>query len=159
MRRLVLRAPNSDMEQVDMQLEEVPVPKPKHGEVLVRVAAAPVNPSDYGEWRMSREGKVGLGKEGSGLVVASGGGWMANRLVGKRVGIFPPAGGKQSQGVGTYQEYACCSAMLSCFPLPETVRAASRAVFAGHTAKAYGIYCFICIGTHSHERRSRYDSR
>jgi hypothetical protein len=29
-----------------LELRELPVPRPRHGEVLVRMAAAPLNPSD-----------------------------------------------------------------------------------------------------------------
>src|SRR5438270_6783538 len=57
---------------------EVPVPRPGHGEVLVRVFASPVNPSDL----MFLQGLYGFKKplptipgfEGSGTVVEAGAG-------------------------------------------------------------------------------------
>ena len=33
-----------------MEIETVPTPVPGKGEVLIKVSAAPVNPSDYGNW-------------------------------------------------------------------------------------------------------------
>ena len=50
MRRLILETPNDkkDFSKVVLRVEEVPIPTPKRGELLVKVLAAPVNPSDYG---------------------------------------------------------------------------------------------------------------
>ena len=52
------------------------MPKPRSGELLIKVAAAPINPSDYGVWRNSKPERcpLAIGNEGSGVVVASGGG-------------------------------------------------------------------------------------
>jgi hypothetical protein len=55
---------------VRMATRKVPVPVPKSGEVLVRVAASPVNPSDYGGWKKDlAEGEewrpAPCGKEGA----------------------------------------------------------------------------------------------
>ena len=65
----------------------------RSGEVLVKVVAAPVNPSDYGKWK-GKPGPppkpVAMGLEGSGTVVASGGGVMAGSMVGKRIGFTNP---------------------------------------------------------------------
>src|SRR3954451_21516519 len=99
---------------VQVSLESVPTPQPRDGQVLVRVEAAPLNPSDIavllagaavGQAR--REGdalvvplpegspsllptRVGqptvVGNEGSGVVVATGPG--AEELAGKTVGFL-----------------------------------------------------------------------
>lgn len=66
------------------------------------------NPTDYNEWRLK---KRGIGHEGCGLVVASGGGLLANRLVGRRVGVMITRG-------GTCAEYLCCDAFRDVFTLP-----------------------------------------
>lgn len=114
----------ADLSEVQMEVVEVPVPQPKKGEVLVRMVAAPVNPSDYGEWRRKPAGDEAarLGKEGSGVVVRSGGGCMANGLVGKRVGVIAIKG-------GTYSEYLVTDAMMGAFALPDNVQTEEAASF------------------------------
>ena len=89
-------------------IETVSLPTPKSGEVLIRVAAAPVNPSDYGEWKgedHTLEAPRPIGKEGSGVVVASGGGAYAATLVGKTVGFT------NLQGHGSISEFVCADAL------------------------------------------------
>ena len=49
MKRWVLVKPHKDIMQAKVEVEEVDVPTPQKGEVLIRVSASPVNPSDYGE--------------------------------------------------------------------------------------------------------------
>src|SRR6187455_3208387 len=72
-----------------LAVRDRPVGKPRPGQVLVRIEAAPCNPSDL----LLLQGKYGTlktlptvpGWEGAGTVVASGGGWYGSWLVGKRV--------------------------------------------------------------------------
>ena len=62
------------------------------------------------------------GWEGAGLVVASGGGMMANRLVGKRIAFVrknEPDGITMIAG-GCYQQYALAGVM-GVYELPENV--------------------------------------
>ena len=64
-----------------LTLREVPVPKPKAGQVLIRMAAAPLNPSDLGAlsgltYSGTRHFPFIPGLEGSGTVVDSGEGFM-----------------------------------------------------------------------------------
>jgi hypothetical protein len=134
MRRLVLTEPCDvgedglpDYKSCRLVVETVPTPVPRSGQVLVRMAAAPLNPSDYGAWKKSGEGPVGnatkdggprpIGLEGSGVVVASGGGMMASRLVGKNVGVMVKGG----SGQGSFSEYVCVSATGQAFALGENV--------------------------------------
>lgn len=70
------------------------MPKPAKGEVLIKVMSAPVNPSDiykmkgmYDKYIYKFNYPVAPGWEGSGVVVKSGGGVLANRAIGKRVGF------------------------------------------------------------------------
>src|SRR5437764_9333738 len=76
---------------------EKPVPRPGNGQVLVRVAAAPVNPSDlsfmHGTYGHRKRLPVVPGFEGSGEVVAAGGGLLAHLLLGRRVACAAPADG------------------------------------------------------------------
>ncbi|CAE7387071.1 MECR [Symbiodinium natans] len=76
MQRLVLREANKDIALAKIEIEEVETPKPKSGQLLIKVLAAPVNPSDDGAW------KLPLGIEGSGRVVATGGGLWASQFLG-----------------------------------------------------------------------------
>ncbi|MFW5686098.1 MAG: zinc-binding dehydrogenase, partial [Spirochaetota bacterium] len=100
-------------------VREVPVPSPEAGEVLIRVAASPINPSDLafmmGGYGFARGLPVTPGNEGSGVVVASGGGLMARRLVGKRVACLA------RKGVGgAWAEYLVTDASL-CVPIPSNL--------------------------------------
>lgn len=60
------------------ELKEIPIPVPKDGEVLIRVESAPINPSDLsflkGHYSSNKPLPCVPGFEGSGVVVASGGG-------------------------------------------------------------------------------------
>ena len=101
-----------------VELVERPRPSPKKGEVLVRIAAAPINPNDllHLEERYEVQRPLGAvcGFEGSGTVIESGGGLMARWLVGKRVALA------STLGDGTWAEYACAP-MLQCAPLGKGV--------------------------------------
>ena len=94
---------------------EKPVPRPSKGQVLVRVAAAPVNPSDLmflrGMYGVRKSLPVVAGFEGSGEVVASGGGLWSRLLVGRRVACAAP-----NDGDGTWAEFMLTDARL-CIPL------------------------------------------
>jgi NADPH:quinone reductase-like Zn-dependent oxidoreductase len=93
----------------------LPIPRPGPSQVLVRMAAAPINPSDLGFLRGSygfqKPFPIVPGLEGSGTVVAAGSGLLARLLVGKRVACSARSG-------GTWAEYMVTSAG-NCFPLPK----------------------------------------
>jgi NADPH:quinone reductase-like Zn-dependent oxidoreductase len=120
--------------QLEITLRELDVPTPKPHEVIVRVDAAPINPSDM--WPMfgpadlsaanlnsdtmtltapvhkgmlpriaSRlDQALPIGNEGAGTVVAAGESEAAQALIGKTVGILSGA---------TYSQY-CCVPMQAC---------------------------------------------
>ena len=46
MKRLVLAKPGNDVESCKFEVQECDVPRMLPGEVLIKVAAAPINPSD-----------------------------------------------------------------------------------------------------------------
>jgi NADPH:quinone reductase-like Zn-dependent oxidoreductase len=98
-----------------LALAERRVPRPGTGQVLVRIAAAPVNPSDLaflrGTYGLHKRLPVVPGFEGSGEVVAAGAGLWARHLVGKRVACAAPA-----DGDGTWAEYMTVEA-AQCIPL------------------------------------------
>lgn len=47
-KRIVLKEPAQELENANIEVETVDMPKLKSGQVLIKVMAAPVNPSDYG---------------------------------------------------------------------------------------------------------------
>jgi NADPH:quinone reductase-like Zn-dependent oxidoreductase len=87
-----------------LELRKLPVPEVKGEDVLIRVAAAPCNPSDIafmrGGYNIRKPVPVVMGFECTGTVVETGSDEMAARLKGKRVSCF-------SQGMenGTWAEY------------------------------------------------------
>ncbi len=102
-----------------VELAEVPVPQPAEGQVLLKLSLASVNPSDVmfikGLYGQPRQMGKAAGFEGVGVVVASGGGKLADGLVGKRVSY---AAGPN--GTGSWAEYAVADA-AGCIPLIDGV--------------------------------------
>jgi len=95
---------------------EIPIPRPGSGQVLVRIAAASINPSDIGSlsgmsYGKQRQFPFTPGREGSGTVVEAGEGFMPRLLNGRRV-----ACSGLPTGDGTWAEYMVTSAQL-CVPL------------------------------------------
>ncbi|HPG28103.1 MAG TPA: zinc-binding dehydrogenase, partial [Myxococcota bacterium] len=100
-----------------LQLDEVPVPTPGAGELLVRVQAVPLNLNDMervnGQNMMVRpELPVTPGMEVMGVVAAGGPG--VEGQVGRRVVATT------KQAVGGFAEYAICPA-VSAFDMPEEI--------------------------------------
>jgi NADPH:quinone reductase len=100
-------------------IKTVNVPRPGKGEVLVRMAASPVNPSDLQRIRNVTDVRDLAafipGLEGSGTVVNSGKGLLPALWLNKRV-----ACSAVSPTSGTWAEYMVTSASY-CFPIPETI--------------------------------------
>jgi NADPH:quinone reductase len=117
MRAIVLDEYHDDVVEAigALKLSQRPVPEPKHGQVLVKIAGAACNPSDL----LLLQGKYGElktlpsvpGWEGAGTVVASGGGLYARWLRGKRV-----ACALRADRDGTWAEYFLADAE-NCMPL------------------------------------------
>ena len=76
---------------VDYSPDLMDLPKPRSGQVLIKVECAVINPSDIymmqGNYSGTFEYPLTPGAEGSGTVVAYGGGLMAWSIMGKRVGF------------------------------------------------------------------------
>ncbi|HVF57387.1 MAG TPA: zinc-binding dehydrogenase [Pyrinomonadaceae bacterium] len=104
-----------EQEDDSLRLVQRKVPRPGKGEVLVRIAAAPVNPSDLvflrGLYGQKKKLPVVPGFEGSGVVVAAGRGLLGRYLLGKRVACAAPF-----DGDGTWAEYMSTQAG-HCIPL------------------------------------------
>jgi len=85
----------------------LPIPKPESGQVLIKVAAAPIHPADlsiikriYGD---KPQDLPAPGIEGAGTVLSSGGGLLGWLLTGKRVAFRPTK-------CGSWGEYAVARA-------------------------------------------------
>ena len=93
--------------------------KPGRGEIWVKMKAAPINPSDLamvaGTYPHQKSLPFVPGLEGSGLVVASGGGLMANYMLGKRVACSPA-----ETGDGTWAEFMKTDAG-KCIPISKDI--------------------------------------
>lgn len=92
----------------DPVVELLPIPEPGPGQVLVRMAATPINPSDLsslGTGYMAGQWPFTPGLEGSGKVVKAGPGLLPALRKGKNVACSPLPGGD-----GTWAEYLLTSA-------------------------------------------------
>lgn len=100
---------------------EIPVPRPGPGQVLVKVFASPVNPSDLmfiqGLYGFKKSLSAVPGFEGSGTVVEAGAGAFPRFLKGKRVAC---AAADPKISGGMWAEYVVTSAQL-CIPLRKAV--------------------------------------
>jgi NADPH:quinone reductase-like Zn-dependent oxidoreductase len=103
-----------------LRVEQRPVPKPGKDEVLVKVAASPINPSDLatldGEYGFKNPPPIVPGGEGSGTVVAVGPGPMGRYFLGKRVACL-----SQGKGSGMWADYVVTSAKGGALPLNDSV--------------------------------------
>ncbi|MCB9663955.1 MAG: zinc-binding dehydrogenase [Alphaproteobacteria bacterium] len=106
-------------ERITLEVKQVPVPSPGPGQALVKVAAAPVHLDDVvfcqGVHAFRRALPTTPGSEGSGLVVAVGGGLVGRFLQGRRVAFAP----RESEN-GTWAEY-CVVDVSRCLPLWEAI--------------------------------------
>jgi NADPH:quinone reductase-like Zn-dependent oxidoreductase len=100
-------------------VKEANTPQPGPGEVLIRIAAAPVNPSDIAllrnEYPDNYLNTYIPGLEGSGTVIAAGKGILPRLWMGKRVAC---SSGHNTGG--TWAEYMVTPAAM-CFPLSRKV--------------------------------------
>jgi NADPH:quinone reductase-like Zn-dependent oxidoreductase len=119
MRAVQLRAYDGKPESI--AVVEMPVPRPGRGEVLVRVFASPINPSDLmfirGLYGFTKPLPAIPGFEGSGIVVQAGAGLMPRFLDGRRVACA--AADPKVRG-GMWAEYVVTPAQF-CMPLRNNV--------------------------------------
>ena len=131
MKRVVFERFGPPAEVLHLQ-DDVPAPQPRRGEVLVRMLASPVNPSDL----MYVAGKYGLkpplpatpGFEGVGVVEATGGGVLGWLRKGKRVAVI-------NDRVGNWGEYTVTSAR-QVVPVPDDMTDEQAASFFVNPATA-----------------------
>jgi len=128
---------------------EVPVPRPGPGEVLVKVFASPVNPSDLmfttGNYGFKKPLPATPGFEGSGTVVETGSGMMAGFMRGRRVACA--AADAKSTG-GMWAEYIVTSARF-CVPLSKKVEMEQAATMLVNPLTAWALVDEARRGRHS----------
>jgi len=127
----VLSAADAPLDILTKQFDDL-----KHGEVWIQIKASPINPSDLamlqGTYPHKKTYPFVPGLEASGIVVASGGGFMANFLLGKRV-----ACSASEYGDGTWAAFMKVKAG-NCIPLIKalTFEEAASAIVNPMTALA-----------------------
>ncbi len=126
-------------------VRKIPVPAPGAGEVLVRMAAAPINPSDIGFMKGSYGSHASTpvvpGFEGSGIVMAAGPGIFPRLLLGKRVACL----GSPS---GTWAEYFVTRATL-CMPLKRDVPLDQGAMMLVNPLTALAFFTMVKRDSHA----------
>jgi len=108
----------------NLKVVEVPIPKPRSGQVLIKVDSSPINPSDIafvkGVYGVRKPLPTIPGFEGSGKVVATGGGFMSWGLMGKNVAFVT-----NNKLDGAWAEYVVTDAMTCVKTGDNDVEAAS----------------------------------
>jgi len=135
-------APNSLL-----QIRQLPIPQPKKGQVLVRMSAVPINPSDLiaisgFSYKGERRYPFTLGLEGSGTVVQTGGSMYSRTLIGRRVACSIPVGEN-----GTWSEYVLTSEML-CVPLSKHVDFDQGSMLLANPLTAIAVIDMVRAGNH-----------
>lgn len=92
-----------------LTVRDIPTPVPARGQVLIKMDASPINPSDLifveGDYGFRKPLPCVPGFEGAGTVVAANAGPYGRWLMGKRVACGAP-----EDGQGTWAEYMVCGA-------------------------------------------------
>ena len=103
----------------DLSIKQLNIPVPVSNYVLVRMDFSTINVSDLffiqGLY-VRRPLPTICGGEGSGVVVSSGGGPLADQLVGKRVSVIADS----AKSTGTWAEY-CIASAESCYMVDEAI--------------------------------------
>jgi NADPH:quinone reductase len=146
MRAVQLHAYDGKPESI--AVAEIPVPRPGPAEVLVRVAASPINPSDLmfvrGLYGFKKPLPAIPGFEGSGTVVESGSGLMARFLKGQRVACH--AADPRITG-GMWAEYVLTSAQ-ACVPLRKDIEIERAATMLVNPLSAWAMMDEVRRGGH-----------
>jgi NADPH2:quinone reductase len=123
-----------------------PVPQTGRGQVLIKIEAAPCNPSDLlflqGLYGVTKTLPSVPGWEGAGTVVKAGGGLIGRMLLGRRVAC---AG--QADADGTWAEYFLTEARL-CVPLSNHVSFEQGAMLIVNPLTALALFEKCVKGRH-----------
>jgi NADPH:quinone reductase-like Zn-dependent oxidoreductase len=123
------------------------VPPLRSGQVLIKLAATSIGPADLmflkGQYGITKPLPVVPGFEGSGTVIASGGGLMGRGLMGRRVACLAP-----EDGHGTWAEYMVTSTDL-CIPLFKRISFEQAAYLVINPMTAFALLEIARTGGHS----------
>lgn len=143
MRALELTAYDGRLES--LRLVEKPVPRPGRGQVLVRIAASPVNPSDLsflrGTYNVQKELPVVPGFEASGTVMATGDDLASRFFMGRRVACAA------GDGDGTWAQYTLAP-VTQCIPLRKHVSDEQGATMLVNPLSAWALMDLARRGGH-----------
>lgn len=129
-----------------LTLRTVPVPVPSKGEVLVKIACAPINPSDLARIKnLSAHEKKSFiaGIEGSGTVISGGRGFLPALWKGKRVSCS-----SVHSSSGTWAQFMITRA-AACVPLPSTINDEQGSMMLVNPLTAAAFISMAKSGNHS----------
>lgn len=119
-------------------VKEVPIPKPKPGQVLVKMEASPIHPADFslmrGQYGMSKPLPLTPGLEGCGVVVENGGGLLGWKLKGQKVAVS-----SSPNSTGSWAEFMVVDS-IRCIPLDKDISFHEGAFAIGNPLTALGFY-------------------
>lgn len=142
-----MQAVQIDQDGGPLFIRQIPVPRPGPGEVLVRMAASPINPSDLGfiagGHGYEKTFPVVPGIEGSGTVVAAGPGLLPQILKGRRV-----ACAKSATTDGAWAEYMVTRASQA-IPLRKNISNEQGAMLLVNPLTALVFFDILKKGRHA----------
>ncbi|MCK9400466.1 MAG: zinc-binding dehydrogenase [Bacteroidales bacterium] len=121
-----------------LQVSDLDIPKPKGSQVLIKVAAAPCNPSDIafmrGGYNIQKPVPAVMGFECTGTIVETGEDPFARQMKSKRVSCF-------SQGTenGTWAEYFLTD-YKNCLPVRDELDDEQAAAFCINPFTAFALF-------------------
>lgn len=119
-------------------VEEVPIPKPQPGQVLVKMEASAIHPADFtmirGQYGVTKSLPFIPGLEGCGTVIENGGGLLGWKLTGHKV-----AASSTAKTTGTWAEYMIAESS-KCIPLDNDITFEEGAFAIGNPLTALGFY-------------------
>jgi len=140
MKAIVLEDYNSNLMKAlrNLRVIEKPIREVGNEEVVVKIDAAPCNPSDIayirGMYNIRKELPAIVGFEGTGTIIASGDDPLAKTLIGKRVSCFT-----QDNHDGTWGEYFVTK-YNNCIEVNEKMELEQAACLAINPFTAYAIF-------------------
>lgn len=135
--------------QRNVHLEEVAMPRPKAGEVLIQIEGCGVSPSDQLVWEGRSKANYPLppghpGCEGWGWIAAIGQG-VTNVLVGDRVTTVAP-GGFAEYAIARSEEVARLPSALDNIPFPGAILSRAMNIFRRSRVRAGDAVAVVGIG-------------